>query len=358
MSQFSDRPAVALVVSHLTPELGMEKCARRLKDLGPFDLTIICIGEDDDPSEDSVILGSKLSGLDRWRSVPRLRRWAASNTSPVIVVGVWAAVPLLSLCRRSPFPIVVWEHSLSREKVRSSSGLRLLQRAAKKLYKRAAAVVCVSDDLSENVRAITRAARVVTIPNYIDTNPKVPALRATREADRKQLLTVGSLRSVKNHQLLLRAMTTLPPHYRLRVAGDGPMREELQSLAETLGVATRVDWLGHLTDMSAEYAAADIVVQPALGETFGLAMIEAAAAHIPVVAVDYPYARTVVPQLVPGRLAGPDPRAFAEALLSLDRERPSVLDFQTADTTRQRTFSATTIGEQWLSVINDVMRVQ
>ena len=74
------------------------------------------------------------------------------------------------------------------------------------------------------------------------------------------------------------------PHLRLLIAGDGPLRAELERRAGALG---DVRFLGFVADVGAFMNACDIVAfptQPELSEGFGLAALEAMAAARPVIA--------------------------------------------------------------------------
>lgn len=70
---------------------------------------------------------------------------------------------------------------------------------------------------------------------------------------------------------------------RLDIAGDGPLRRELEALATRLGIDTNVRFLGSVADMDAFFAGIDIFVHAALREPFGMVAAEAQAAGVPVV---------------------------------------------------------------------------
>jgi len=127
----------------------------------------------------------------------------------------------------------------------------------------------------------------------------------------------------KGHNVLLRAFAEAReavPALRLRIAGDGPLRGELQAAAATLDRGA-VRLLGFVPDMRAFMGACDIVVfptQPSLGEGFGLAALEAMAAERPVVASRLASLPEVVRDGETGMLVAPeDPRALARALARL-----------------------------------------
>jgi glycosyltransferase involved in cell wall biosynthesis len=84
---------------------------------------------------------------------------------------------------------------------------------------------------------------------------------------------------------LLRAMPELPDCF-LALAGDGPLRPELETLAQDLGVADRVRFLGRIPDIPALLATADLYAQPSRFEGFPRATGEAMATGLPVVVSD------------------------------------------------------------------------
>lgn len=94
------------------------------------------------------------------------------------------------------------------------------------------------------------------------------------------------------------AIRILPflPDTRLALAGQGASADELARLAEALGVADRVHFLGELqpTAIGDLLAALDVFVFPSALETFGLAALEAATAGTPVVSADLPTLRDVL----------------------------------------------------------------
>jgi len=109
-----------------------------------------------------------------------------------------------------------------------------------------------------------------------------PALRQELGADGQLLiLTPARLDEQKGHRVLLRAATEVPGAI-FALAGEGPERAELEALARELGVADRVRFLGHRTDIAELLAACDAFVLPSLYEGSSLAVLEAMAARRPV----------------------------------------------------------------------------
>ncbi len=350
--------STTILVSHLTPTFGLEKSVLRLaEDLGP-DVTVVCIG---DPRAPGLLpdvqvtsLGSRLTGWSRLASIVRLRRWSAQQSGTVVAAGVWAVLPLLASRRALPFRIVAWEHTLTEERTGTSRRLALLRRAAAVLYRRADLVVCVSDDLRRQVDGWLRGVPSTTIPNHLPARPHVvPAPRAgdLSGAHAVRLLSVGSLTSVKNYPLLLRALSLLPEHYVLDVLGDGNMDAALRALAGDLGVTERVTFRGYVADPVPYYAGCDVVVQPSLSETFGFVMFEAASNDKPLVAVDFPHARDLVPDLIVGRLGAPTPEGLAAAVLATVTELPPRDAFVDAQRRRDARFSAEAVLAAWVEAV-------
>lgn len=103
------------------------------------------------------------------------------------------------------------------------------------------------------------------------------------------ILSVGNLLPVKGHEHLVRAFAKFRCGHaeaRLRIAGDGPLRQRLEGLAAELGVADAVDFLGLLRPeaVRAEMLRAELLALPSLHETFGVVLIEAMACGLPVLA--------------------------------------------------------------------------
>jgi phosphatidylinositol alpha-mannosyltransferase len=106
--------------------------------------------------------------------------------------------------------------------------------------------------------------------------------------DGPTILFLGRHEPRKGLAVLLEAMAELPADVRLWVAGDGP---ETESLRRRVAGDVRIEWLGRVTDeeKAARLRGAHVFCAPSLGgESFGVVLLEAMAAHTPVVASDLP----------------------------------------------------------------------
>lgn len=159
----------------------------------------------------------------------------------------------------------------------------------------------------------------------------VPLYHPPRLADRLRggpaesyLLSVGRLESVKRVDLAIRAMTHLPASLSLVIAGTGSHREALEALTTSLGLDSRVKFLGEVSDDQVLdlYAGALAVVFPPYDEDYGYVTLEAFLAHKPVVTTtDAGGPNEFVTDGVNGHVTPPDPRAIAEVVAALDADR-------------------------------------
>jgi glycosyltransferase involved in cell wall biosynthesis len=101
------------------------------------------------------------------------------------------------------------------------------------------------------------------------------------------MINVGRLSPEKGQEMLLQAMHALTPRWpklRLKFAGIGPLEEHLRSVARTLGLEDRVEFVGFVKDMPRLYADIDLVVQSSFTEGLPNVILEAAYLRVPIVA--------------------------------------------------------------------------
>jgi glycosyltransferase involved in cell wall biosynthesis len=359
-------PPVVFLVSHLHPTLGMERAALELaRNLGACRaVRIVSLGDDHHQYD-----GLHVTTLDRrrtgWRrvlSLPALLRYrrTADPRAVYVTVGLWASIPWLLVASTLTRRTLVWEHSLTRERVNATLTLRVLHLLAVLLFPRAAAVVCVSDALAADVKGISPRIRTATIDNgfpAVDEATLESRVRV-RPPNGTRLLAAGSLTAVKNQQLALRALAELPQDFTLDIAGDGPHRARLELLARQLQLGDRVRFLGRLepSEMAARYRDADILLHTSLGETFGFVYFEAADSALPVVSLDHRVARAFIPALVPGTLSADRPTDLAARVLELSAAPPT-MDVQLAARARRAAaLDPLQIRATWLDLMQQVTR--
>jgi glycosyltransferase involved in cell wall biosynthesis len=160
---------------------------------------------------------------------------------------------------------------------------------------------------------------LATISNAVAPAP-APADRGELEREwqlapgTRLVLAVGRLVEQKNHALAIRALAEVP-NAMLAIAGEGPLRDELQRTAADAGVADRVVLAGLRPDARALMGAADAIVLPSHWEGLPLTALEALASGTPLVATAVRGLRDLVADGRDALLVPPDdPRALAEAL--------------------------------------------
>jgi glycosyltransferase involved in cell wall biosynthesis len=130
--------------------------------------------------------------------------------------------------------------------------------------------------------------------------------------------TIGRLNAQKGHRFLLEAASILlprQPRARLLVAGDGDLMGELRSQAAALGIADRVVFAGHRTDVPGLLGALDVFCISSLYEGTPLALFEAMAAGKAIVSTSVDGCREVLEDGVTGVLVAPaDAAALADGL--------------------------------------------
>ena len=205
-----------------------------------------------------------------------------------------------------------------------------------RFYRRFRTVVAVSGEIRQVlVHAGVREDRGRVIPNGIPLDPPLlPA--AERERLRASLgvgpegflvLNAGRLTAQKDQATLLRAVGGLPATGRpvtCLVAGEGELRESLQSLIAAEGWGDRVRLLGFRDDVPALLQAADAFALPSLDEGMPMILLETAAAGTPIVATPVGDIPTLVRDGATGLVvARGDTAALAAALLRL-RDEPGL----------------------------------
>jgi glycosyltransferase involved in cell wall biosynthesis len=165
----------------------------------------------------------------------------------------------------------------------------------------------------------------VDIDIFSNKDGKVKKSEFGIQEDAVVIGTVGRLAEAKGQRYLLEALAVLKdrfPMVRLLIAGDGPLRKDLEGYAETLGIKQNVLFLGIRRDIPALLSVMDIFVLPSLWEGLPNALLEAMAGSRPIIATDIPSFREIIDSKDVGILIPPgDSAALAEALRVLLEDR-------------------------------------
>lgn len=131
--------------------------------------------------------------------------------------------------------------------------------------------------------------KAVVIPNMIREDMFLPPAKS-RETNPFVFFWAGRLEHVKGVDVLLQAVHLLKQDlssgFKVRLAGKGSLRAELESKSEELGLGDEVDFLGRISrdEMEKEMQGANCFVLPTRYEAFGVVLIEAMASGLPVIA--------------------------------------------------------------------------
>jgi glycogen(starch) synthase len=175
-------------------------------------------------------------------------------------------------------------------------------------------VFCYTEVERDRLRELGVRTTVEVVHNGIDTERFHPPDDAATARD-GPVLFVGRLVDGKNPATAVRAfanVATVHPDRELLIAGEGPLRNSLLSLATDLGIRERVRLLGHIAydRMPSLYRRASVMVLPSRSEGVPRTVLEALASGVPVVASDL---AQLSPLLDAGGVAVPPGHADAVA---------------------------------------------
>jgi phosphatidyl-myo-inositol alpha-mannosyltransferase len=215
---------------------------------------------------------------------------------------------------RSPAPAVATFHAFAESSALYTAAAPFLR----PVWKRLSARIAVSEAAARFVGKRFRGTLRV-IPNGCDGQPFAEAQPLEGLPDGRRMVWVGRLDGQKGFPIAVRAFERLASEFSdlsFVIVGDGRDRQAVSSLG--VDACRRVVLAGSVShrDLPGYVAGADVFVAPAVGqESFGIVLVEAMAAGVPVVASDIEGYREVVRPGVDGILTPPgDPLALADAV--------------------------------------------
>jgi glycosyltransferase involved in cell wall biosynthesis len=198
------------------------------------------------------------------------------------------------------------------------------------VFTHAVAAVCETARREFQQRADLPAEKILSVPNGIHVDRFAPASvedrRRLREAlgvpgDTRLAGFVGRLTWAKDHATLIRGFHRVREQCTdtaLVLIGDGPLRSELEALAQAEGVAARVFFLGDRNDIHALLRGLDLFVMSSVTEGYSIALLEACASALPIVATNVGGNPEIVRDGVNGTLvAAGEPAALAAAMIDI-----------------------------------------
>lgn len=278
----------------------------------------------------------RVPGIGIGASLPALRTYLSRREPSMLFSQMTYANVLCLLARRSTnadTKVFATEHNTFGMK--NDLKERLTNRVAAQLYPSADEVLAVSSGVADSVAAATPLSRSEVTVMYNPVDVADVRARASEPVDHPWLesdahevvLSVGRLAEAKDLETWLRAFARVVerrPNARGILAGRGPVREEMESLAAKLGLEDVVDFPGFVDNPYGYMANASAFMLSSRHEGLPTVLIEALACGCPVVSTDCPSGPHAI---LEGGEHGPlvdvgDERALADAVVQT-LEHPS-----------------------------------
>ena len=243
--------------------------------------------------------------------------------------------------------------------------LRLYALVDRVLLRRADHVCVVSPSMEEQVKKFGVPSHKLSLTeNGVDTrqfSSGTPVLRDLAGLDGKLIVGfVGRLAPEKGLRILIQAAEGIlraQPDVKLVLVGEGPEREELQTLVSQSGLEKSVIFLGQRSDLPDVYASFDIFVLPSLIEAMPMTVLEAMAAGKPIIASRVGGVPKMISDQESGILVEPGDVSDLKAALTQLLQRPETArQFgKRASEVVQARFSSDSMARRYLSVYQKVL---
>ena len=202
----------------------------------------------------------------------------------VDVLAVHLSKPIMGGLLASKFcdiKVVVHEHG---PLVRSGLQYSFYRFMLKRLWKRAAAFITVSNEMADELvsRASVDRDLINVVPNAVDLDEFDPektdrgVIRSSLGVGDNDVVIgyIGRLNEVKGVDILLQAAAKLPDNFKVVLAGTGPDEKSLRQLARKLEIEQRVNFLGLCRDIPRLMIGFDTGIVPSRYEPFGIVGLE------------------------------------------------------------------------------------
>jgi glycosyltransferase involved in cell wall biosynthesis len=246
-------------------------------------------------------VGNALSRINKKWSIVNLFLWCAGcapaelRSLDIECGNVYAAVApwLLSFFRPVRYRVFTYGGELLGLRGKTPVSLLL-----KSVLRRSEALYALGQFTHDLLRSAGLKNEIVIEPPRIalppDKRPAPAPLRTGFSPDAPlRLLSVGRLVPHKGHEILVDACIAIPPDlpWYLTIVGTGPLEKRLAEHIGKVGLVKRVTLIGGISDreLSEEYGKTDLFVHPSIetargAEGFGIALLEAMAAGVPIIA--------------------------------------------------------------------------
>lgn len=250
-----------------------------------------------------------------------LKKWLARNRVDLAYVSMLKhdAFSTIAAGRARGFPVVLRPEGAGETGDVAWQGWGRFGKTIARRCRTADAFVAVSESIErELIAAGYDPARIVSLPNGVPV-PNEPWRPRIGWSDRPKAVFVGRLAPEKDLETLLLAWKLVVekrPGAFLEMVGEGPERPRLEAAIGRLGLAESATLAGASDNPTDRLRNADLFTLSSYEEGMSIALLEAMAVGIPIVATAIPGNRRLIEHLTHGRLAPPrDPLALAGAIL-------------------------------------------
>lgn len=221
-----------------------------------------------------------------------------NRLQPDIIISHTPIINLISLFIKGKEKIIVVDHILLEKGLRNNPTMKyIISSFSKRLYPKSNRIIAISKPLEifyiENIGLNPK--KIVNIPNFVDLEKIFKLSNKEVESEFEEIykypvvVSVGRLSEQKGQWHLIRAFKKVKEslkEVKLVLVGDGELRENLVKLAKDIGINEDIHFLGWQTNPLKYVYKSETFVFPSLWEGMPLALIEAIACGIPVIATD------------------------------------------------------------------------
>lgn len=251
---------------------------------------------------------------------------------------------------------------------RAGAKLLLYHLLDARLVRRADQVVTVSERIARQLeRAGVKPGRIQVVANGVRVEQfhgkeVSPSYKQSLGIKPEAMVvgSIGSLTQEKGHGDLITAVAAISkkfPEMILLLVGDGKEREKLEKMVHRLGMTDKTIFAGTRKDIPAILSILDLFVLPSLMEGLPMALLEAQAAQVPVVATSVGAIPRVIEDNVTGVLVPPrNAEAISQAMIRLLSEKESSREMARRGLERvRRCFSAEKMASKYLSLYRGLL---
>ncbi|MEW4566875.1 glycosyltransferase family 4 protein [Tautonia sp. JC769] len=264
---------------------------------------------------------SRLRFVGTWRYMKNLQRWLNENPPELAYVSMLKhdAYVAVEAGRRLGFPVVLRPEGAGATGDLAWQSWGNFGRTIGERTKQADAVVAISKPIEDELRrAGYNPAKIHRLPNGVPV-PEAPWRRRDDWRNAPRAAYVGRLAPEKGLDTLIEAWPIVRkafPRAELVLHGDGPEGPSLWAGIGKLGQGDAIDLPGPTGDPTAALREADLFVLPSREEGMSIALLEAMALGIPLVASSIPGNRKLISDFKDGRLAPvDDPEGLARVIV-------------------------------------------